>query len=76
MTALREDLGQTYTVSVGLAQSPPERGNGYIGVQFGAAPENIGTMTDRVLKEVQKTADRRAVSGSRSEGARRSEARL
>jgi zinc protease len=52
--ALREDLGQTYTVSVGLAQSPPQRGDGYIGVQFGAAPENIGAMTDRVLKEVQR----------------------
>jgi zinc protease len=52
--ALREDLGQTYTVSVGLAQSPPERGDGYIGVQFGAAPENIAAMTDRVLKEVQR----------------------
>jgi zinc protease len=52
--ALREDLGQTYTVSVGLAQSPPQHGDSYIGVQFGAAPENMGTMTDRVLKEVQK----------------------
>ena len=53
-TSLREDLGQTYTVSVGLAQSPPQRGGGYIGVNFGAAPENIGAMTDRVLQEVQR----------------------
>jgi zinc protease len=52
--SLREDLGQTYTVSVGLAQSPPQRGDGYIGVNFGASPENIGTMTDRVLSEVRK----------------------
>jgi len=52
--ALREDLGQTYTVSVGLAQSPPQHGDGYVAVQFGAAPENIGAMTDRVLKEVKK----------------------
>jgi zinc protease len=52
--ALREDLGQTYTVSVGLAQSPPQRGDGYIAVQFGAAPDNIAGMTDRVMKEVQK----------------------
>ncbi len=52
--ALREDLGQTYTVSVGLSQSPPQRGDGYLAVQFGAAPENIAAMTDRVLKEVQK----------------------
>ena len=52
--ALREDLGQTYTVSVGLSQSPPQRGDGYVAVQFGAAPENIGAMTDRVLKEVAR----------------------
>jgi zinc protease len=52
--ALREDLGQTYTVSVGLAQSPPQRGDGYVAVQFGAAPENIGAMTERVLREVRR----------------------
>jgi zinc protease len=52
--ALREDLGQTYTVSVGLAQSPPQRGDGYVGVQFGAAPENITAMTERVLTEVRR----------------------
>ena len=51
--SLREDLGQTYTVSVGLSQSLPMRGDGYVAVQFGAAPENIGAMTDRVLKAVQ-----------------------
>ena len=52
--ALREDLGQTYTVSVAQVQSPPQRGDGYIAVQFGAAPENIGAMSDRVLKEVRR----------------------
>lgn len=52
--ALREDLGQTYTVSVGLAQSPPQRGDGYVAVQFGAAPENINAMTERVLREVRR----------------------
>jgi zinc protease len=51
---LREELGQTYTVSVGLDQSPPMRGDGYVGVNFGAAPENIGAMTDLVLKEVRR----------------------
>ena len=30
------------------------RSGGYIAVQFGAAPENIGAMTDRVLKEVRR----------------------
>src|SRR5262245_28457081 len=52
--SLREVLGQTYTVSVGLDQSPPQRGDGYIGVNFGAAPENIDAMIDRVLQEVKK----------------------
>jgi zinc protease len=52
--SLREDLGQTYTVSVGLQQSPPERGDGYIAVSFGAAPENIQGMADRVFTEVKK----------------------
>ncbi len=52
--ALREDLGQTYTVSVGLAQTPPQRGDSYVSVNFGAAPENIAGMTDRVLKEVAR----------------------
>ena len=31
---LREDLGQTYTVSVGLSQSLPQRGDGHIAGQF------------------------------------------
>lgn len=52
--SLREDLGQTYTVSVGLQQSPPQRGDGYVAVSFGAAPENIGAMADRVLQEVKR----------------------
>ena len=49
---LREELGQTYTVSVGLAQSLPQRGDGHTQVSFGAAPENIKAMTERVLQEV------------------------
>jgi zinc protease len=52
--ALREELGQTYNVSVGLSQTPPLHGDGYIGVNFGAAPENIEAMTSRVMKEIQK----------------------
>jgi zinc protease len=51
---LREELGQTYTVSVGLAQQLPQRGDGHVQVTFGAAPENIQTMTDRVLQEVKR----------------------
>jgi zinc protease len=52
--SLREDLGQTYTVSVGLDQSPPQRGDGSIAVSFGAAPENIEAMTERVIQEIKK----------------------
>ena len=51
---LREELGQTYTVSVGLAQELPQKGGGYMRVAFGAAPENIQAMTDRVLAEVRR----------------------
>jgi zinc protease len=51
---LREELGQTYTVSVDLSEPLPQRGAGHVAVSFGAAPENIGKMTDRVLEEVQK----------------------
>jgi zinc protease len=51
---LREELGQTYTVSVGLAQGLPQRGGGHIQVSFGAAPENIAPMTDRVLQEIRR----------------------
>ena len=51
---LREELGQTYTVSVGLAQELPQKGGGYMRVSFGAAPENIQAMADRVLAEVKR----------------------
>jgi zinc protease len=51
---LREELGQTYTVSVGLSQAPPQKGGGHVEVNFGAAPENIDKMTARVMDEVAK----------------------
>ena len=49
---LREDLGQTYGVSVGLRQQLPQRGGGHMAVRFGADPENVASMTARVLTEV------------------------
>jgi zinc protease len=52
--ALREELGQTYTVGVGLSQPLPQRGAGHIRVQFGAAPENVETMSARVLEEIRR----------------------
>ena len=54
---LREDLGQTYSVSVGLSQPLPQRGDGYIQIRFGAAPENIEGMTARVVEEIKKLQD-------------------
>jgi zinc protease len=51
---LREELGETYSVSVGLSQSLPQRGGGHISVNFGASPDNIKTMIDRILQEVKR----------------------
>ncbi len=51
---LREELGQTYTVSVDLAQMAPQRGDGHIEINFGAAPENIDKMTARLMQEVER----------------------
>jgi len=51
---LREELGQTYTVSAGLSQNLPQRGGGYMQVSFGASPENIEKMTARVMQEVAR----------------------
>jgi zinc protease len=51
---LREELGQTYTVSVGLSQGLPQKGGGHMQVRFGAAPENIQAMSERVMQEVKR----------------------
>jgi zinc protease len=51
---LREELGETYTVGVGLVQETFQRGGGHLAVTFTAAPENLQKMTDRVIGEVQR----------------------
>jgi zinc protease len=51
---LREELGETYGVSVGLAQALPQRGGGSIRVSFGGAPDRIDSMVERMMKEVQR----------------------
>lgn len=51
---LREQLGQTYGVSVGLAERLPQRGGGHMEVRFGAAPENIEGMVTRARAEIRK----------------------
>jgi zinc protease len=51
---LREQLGQTYTVSVGYSDMRPQTGTGRVSISFGAAPENVAGMIDRVLQEVKR----------------------
>jgi zinc protease len=71
---LREDLGQTYTVQVGLSQPLPQRGEGHIEVRFGAAPENLETMTSRVMQEIarlQKDGPSEDLTNRAKESARR-----
>jgi zinc protease len=51
---LREELGETYSVSVGFSQQLPQRGTGRIQVSFGGSPTNIDKMTERVLQEVKR----------------------
>jgi zinc protease len=51
---LREELGETYSVSVRLAQSPPQRGGGHIEISFTASPDNVDKMIARVQQEVSR----------------------
>ena len=51
---LREELGETYSVSVGLQQPLPQRGAGRISISFGGAPDKADSMVQRVLQEVQR----------------------
>ena len=52
--ALREELSQTYTVSVGSGGPGLPQRYGYMRVSFGAAPENVPSMVERVLTEIKK----------------------
>ncbi|HEV3484338.1 MAG TPA: insulinase family protein, partial [Vicinamibacterales bacterium] len=51
---IREELGQTYGVSVGHVQPLPQRGAGRVAISFTASPENVNALIDRVLKEVAR----------------------
>jgi zinc protease len=51
---LREELGETYNVSVGLQQPLPQRGAGRIAISFGSAPDKADSMVKRILQEVQR----------------------
>jgi zinc protease len=49
---LREEMGETYSVSVGLSQATPQRGGGHIDISFSASPDNLEKMIARVKQEV------------------------
>ena len=72
---LREDLGQTYGVSVGLSQPLPQRGAGHMAVRFGSDPANVAALVERVLQEVRRLREEGAPAArvaAAKEGARRS----
>ena len=56
---LREELGQTYNVSVSVAQRLPLRGGGYVAVAFGADPANLGRNDRARAAGGRAAADRR-----------------
>mgnify|MGYP006195909031 CR=1 FL=1 len=51
---MREQLGGTYGVGVGYANTQPRPGYGTMTVQFGSSPENAGPLTQVVLDEIAK----------------------
>ena len=50
---LREDLGRP-TRQVGLSPSLPQRGSGHIQVRFQADPQNLPSMSARVMQEIKR----------------------
>jgi zinc protease len=51
---LREQLGGTYSVSVGYSDTAPQPGYGTTTVQFGSSPENVEKLSAAVLAEVTR----------------------
>ena len=51
---LREQLGGTYSVSVGYSDTAPQPGYGTTTVQFGSSPENVEKLSAAVLAEVER----------------------
>jgi zinc protease len=51
---LREELGGTYSVSVGYSSTSPEPGYGTVSVRFGSAPENVDRLTTAVMAEIDR----------------------
>ena len=61
---LREELGETYSVSVGLSQLTPQRGGGHIDISFSASPDNVDKMIARVQQEVARLQSAGPTRGS------------
>ena len=51
---LREQLGGTYSVSVGYSDTSPQAGYGTTTVQFGSSPENVEKLNAAVMTEVDR----------------------
>ena len=51
---LREELGGTYSVSVGYSDTSPQAGYGTTTVQFGSSPENADRLARVVMEELEK----------------------
>jgi zinc protease len=51
---LREELGGTYGVSVGLDSSPQVKGYGRMVIQFGSSPDNVDKLVAASLKEIER----------------------
>jgi zinc protease len=51
---LREELGGTYSVSVGYSDTAPQPGYGTTSVQFGSSPENAERLRNVVMTELEK----------------------
>ena len=51
---LREEMGGTYSVSVGYSSTSPEPGYGTVSVRFGSAPDNVEKLTRAVMTEIDR----------------------
>ena len=51
---LREQLGGTYSVSVGYSDTSPQAGYGTTTVQFGSSPENVEKLSAAVMNELDR----------------------
>lgn len=51
---LREELGGTYGVSAGFSNTPPIKGYGAIGINFGSSPDNVDKLVAATLKEIER----------------------